>query len=62
MAFNALVLPIVLGFLIVMANDKKILGDRRNSRLGNFVSVGLSVVCVALGLWYGALTLMGKGS
>jgi Mn2+/Fe2+ NRAMP family transporter len=62
MAFNALVLPIVLGFLIVMANDKNILGDRRNSRLGNFVSVGLSVVCVALGLWYGALTLMGKGS
>jgi Mn2+/Fe2+ NRAMP family transporter len=62
MAFNALVLPIVLGFLLVMANDKKILGARRNSRLGNVIAVGLSAVCVALGFWYGALTLMGKGS
>ncbi len=61
MAFNALVLPIVLGFLLVMANDKKILGERRNSLLGNVVAVGLSLVCISLGLWYGALTLMGKG-
>jgi NRAMP (natural resistance-associated macrophage protein)-like metal ion transporter len=60
MAFNALVLPIVLGFLIVMANDEKILGSRRNSLLGNIVTIGISVVCVALGLWYGTLTLMGQ--
>jgi Mn2+/Fe2+ NRAMP family transporter len=62
MAFNALVLPIVLGFLLVMANDEKILGDRRNSRIGNTVAISLSLVCVALGFWYGALTLMGQGS
>jgi Mn2+/Fe2+ NRAMP family transporter len=62
MAFNALVLPIVLGFLLVMANDKKIFGDRRNSRIGNTVAISLSLVCVALGFWYGALTLMGQGS
>ena len=60
MAFNAFVLPIVLGFLLVMANDKKILGDRVNSRLGNVIAIGISVVCVALGLWYGTLTLMGQ--
>jgi len=60
MAFNALVLPVVLGFLLVMANDKKILGSRRNSLLGNVVAIGISVVCVALGLWYGTLTLMGQ--
>jgi Mn2+/Fe2+ NRAMP family transporter len=60
MAFNALVLPIVLGFLLVMANDKRILGSRRNSLLGNVVAIGISVVCVALGLWYGTLTLMGQ--
>ncbi len=59
-AFNAVVLPIVLGFLLVMANDKKILGDRRNSLLGNVVAIGISVVCVALGLWYGTLTLLGQ--
>jgi len=62
MAFNALVLPIVLGFLLVLANDKNILGARRNSLLGNVVAIGVSVVCVGLGLWYGTLTLMGLTS
>jgi Mn2+/Fe2+ NRAMP family transporter len=61
-AFNALVLPIVLGFLLVMANDKKILGSRTNSRLGNAVALGISAICVGLGLWYGVLTLLGKTS
>jgi Mn2+/Fe2+ NRAMP family transporter len=59
-AFNAFVLPVVLGFLLVMANDKKILGDRVNSPLGNVVAVGVGVVCVGLGLWMGALTLLGR--
>ncbi len=59
-AFNAFVLPIVLGFLVVMANDKKILGDRVNSRLGNVVAIGVGVVCVGLGLWMGTLTIMGR--
>ena len=60
MAFNAFVLPIVLGFLLVLSNDKKILGDRVNSRLGNLVGVGVAVVCVGLGLWMGTLTLLGQ--
>jgi Mn2+/Fe2+ NRAMP family transporter len=59
-AFNAFVLPIVLGFLLVMANDKRILGDRVNSPVGNVVAVGVAVVCVGLGLWMGALTLLGR--
>ncbi|HEX3452788.1 MAG TPA: divalent metal cation transporter, partial [Solirubrobacteraceae bacterium] len=59
-AFNAFVLPIVLGFLLVMANDKKILGDRVNSALGNVVAVGVAVVCIGLGLWMGTLTLLGQ--
>jgi len=59
-AGNALVLPLVLGFLLVMANDKKILGDRRNSLLGNVVAVGISTICIALGVWYAALTFMGQ--
>jgi NRAMP (natural resistance-associated macrophage protein)-like metal ion transporter len=59
-AFNAFVLPIVLGFLLVMANDKKILGDRVNSLLGNVVAIGVAVVCVGLGLWMGTLTLLGQ--
>ena len=59
-AFNAVVLPLVLGFLLVMANDRKILGDRVNSALGNLVSISISVVCVGLGLWYLVLTLAGQ--
>jgi Mn2+/Fe2+ NRAMP family transporter len=59
-AGNAIVLPIVLGFLLVLSNDKKILASRVNSLLGNVVAIGISVVCVALGLWYGVLTLMGQ--
>lgn len=59
-AFNALVLPLVLGFLLVMANDRKILGDRVNSLLGNVVAISVSVVCVGLGLWYFTLTLLGQ--
>jgi Mn2+/Fe2+ NRAMP family transporter len=61
-AFNAVVLPIVLGFLLVLANDPNILGQRRNSALGNVVTVGISLLCVCLGLWYGFLTLTGQAS
>jgi len=60
MAFNAFVLPIVLGFLLVLSNDKKILGDRVNSRLGNTVAIVVAIVCVGLGLWMGTLTLLGQ--
>jgi Mn2+/Fe2+ NRAMP family transporter len=59
-AGNALVLPLVLGFLLVMANDKKILGERRNSLFGNVVAIGISAVCIGLGFWYAALTFMGQ--
>ncbi len=61
-AFNALVLPIVLGFLLVMANDRSILGTRVNSLLGNIIAFGVSGVCIALGIWYGTLTLLGQAS
>ncbi|HTX03271.1 MAG TPA: divalent metal cation transporter [Candidatus Acidoferrales bacterium] len=56
-AFNAFVLPIVLGFLLIMANDRKILGDRVNSLLGNVLAIGVTVVCVCLGGWMAILTL-----
>ncbi len=59
-AFNAIVLPLVLGFLLVLANDPKILGARVNSALGNIVAISVSVVCVGLGLWYFTLTLLGQ--
>ena len=60
-AFNALVLPIVLGFLLLLANNKRILGDRVNSLPGNIIAGTVSVVCVSLGLWYGFLVLTNAG-
>jgi len=59
-AFNALVLPLVLGFLLKLANDRNVLGARVNSLFGNVVAIGVSGVCVSLGLWYFALTVMGQ--
>jgi Mn2+/Fe2+ NRAMP family transporter len=59
-AFNAFVLPIVLAFLLVMANDKKILGNRVNSWLGNTIAITVSVVCVSLGVWMAILTFTGQ--
>jgi len=60
-AFNAFVLPIVLVFLLVMANDRVILGDRRNSWWVNTIAVALSVLIIALGLWMAYVTLINHG-
>ena len=59
-AFNAFVLPIVLGFLLVLVNDGAILGARRNGVLGNAIAFSLSGVCVSLGLWMLYQTLIGQ--
>jgi Mn2+/Fe2+ NRAMP family transporter len=59
-AFNALVLPIVLAFLLIMSNDRKILGDRVNSWLGNTVAGIVTFACVSLGLWMMYLTYTGQ--
>lgn len=58
-AFNGFVLPIVLGFLLVMINDKRIIGERRNSFAANAVALALSAVIVVLGIWMAASTLLG---
>ena len=59
-AGNALVLPIVLGFLLMLSNDQMVIGERRNSLLGNTIAFTISGVCICLGLWYATLTLLGK--
>lgn len=57
-AFNGFVLPIVLGFLLVMVNDPRIVGDRRNSWIANAVTLSLSGIVIALGIWMAAQTLV----
>ncbi len=57
-AFNGFVLPIVLGFLLVLVNDKRILGSRVNGPVGNIIAFTLSGVIVALGLWMAFVTII----
>ncbi|HTX59950.1 MAG TPA: divalent metal cation transporter [Verrucomicrobiae bacterium] len=61
-AFNGFVLPIVLGFLLVLINDPKVIGDRRNKPLGNLIAGALSLVIVALGIWMAINTYLHPGS
>jgi NRAMP (natural resistance-associated macrophage protein)-like metal ion transporter len=60
-AFNGFVLPVVLCFLLVLVNDRNVIGERRNKLLGNVITIGLSVVIVALGAWMGVNTLLHPG-
>jgi Mn2+/Fe2+ NRAMP family transporter len=41
---NGMVLPIVLVFMIILINDRRIMGEYRNSALSNV----LSVICILL--------------
>ena len=59
-AFNAFVLPVVLTFLLLLVNDKRILGKRSNGIVGNVIAVSICAVCVSLGVWMAFLTFTGQ--
>lgn len=61
-AFNGFVLPIVLGFLLVLVNDRRVIGERRNTLLGNAITFSLSAVIVVLGIWMTITTILHPGS
>lgn len=50
-AFNGFVLPLVLGFLLILVNDRRVIGRWRNGLFSNVLTFALSVVIVGLGLW-----------
>ncbi len=59
---QALLLPIVLVFMVLLANDRRFLGDRVNGRLANVLAWGAVGLVVALDLvllGVGALDLVG---
>jgi len=56
-AGNALLLPIVLCFLLLLANDRKLLGDYVNNWFSNLFAIGMGVIIVALGMLSAAMTL-----
>ncbi len=60
-AFNGFVLPIVLGFLLVLVNDKRVIGERHNRPLGNAITFALSGICIALGVWMAITTILHPG-
>jgi Mn2+/Fe2+ NRAMP family transporter len=60
-AFNGFVLPIVLGFLLVLVNDRRVIGERHNRLAGNVITVALSAVIVALGIWMTINTILHPG-
>lgn len=61
-AFNGFVLPIVLGFLLVLVNDKRVIGERHNRLLGNAITFSLSAVIIVLGVWMTITTILHPGS
>jgi NRAMP (natural resistance-associated macrophage protein)-like metal ion transporter len=61
-AFNGFVLPIVLGFLLFLVNDKRVIGDRHNTLLGNTIAFSLSAVIIVLGVWMTITTIIHPGS
>jgi len=54
---NALLLPIVLGFLLLLTNDKKLLGKHVNNWFTNLFTIGIGAVIVGLGILSVVMTL-----
>jgi len=61
-AFNGFVLPVVLCFLLVLVNDKRVIGDRHNTALGNAITFSLSAVIIVLGVFFMITTALHPGS
>jgi NRAMP (natural resistance-associated macrophage protein)-like metal ion transporter len=60
-AFNGFVLPIVLGFLLVLINDPRVIGERHNRIAGNVITLALSGLIVGLGVWMAIATFVHAG-
>lgn len=58
---NGFLLPFVLVFMLILANNREILGDAVNSRLFNVLAWGLSVVLVLMSLGLTVASFFGVG-
>jgi Mn2+/Fe2+ NRAMP family transporter len=56
---NGLLLPVVLVFMLVLANRRDLLGEHVNSGTFNMVAVALVAVLIALSLFLAGATLLG---
>jgi Mn2+/Fe2+ NRAMP family transporter len=52
-----LAMPPAILFLLLLVNDREIMGEHANTRLANFLGVGVTVLLVLAGLVYGITTV-----
>jgi Mn2+/Fe2+ NRAMP family transporter len=52
-----LAMPPALAFLLLLVNDREVMGDYANGPLANFAGITVTVLLVAAGLWYGLATV-----
>ena len=57
---NGILLPVVLVFMLVLINDKRIMGDHTNSLFGNVVTIALSVALTGLSIGSVVVMMAGK--
>lgn len=53
-----LAMPPALIFLILLVNDRKVMGDYVNSRFANILAVGVTVFLVSAGIIWGTVTIL----
>jgi Mn2+/Fe2+ NRAMP family transporter len=56
---NGLLLPIVLVFVLKLANDRRIMGEHRNGAFAKIVGAGAALMAGALSIALVAVTLLG---
>jgi NRAMP (natural resistance-associated macrophage protein)-like metal ion transporter len=57
---NGLLLPFILVFMLVLINDKNIMGDHTNSLFGNVITIALSVALAGLAITSAVVVLLGR--
>jgi len=57
---NGFLLPAVLVFMLILVNDRRIMGTHTNSRLMNVIAIALSVVMAGMGVASGVMGLAGR--
>jgi len=55
-----LAMPPAIVFLLLLVNDREIMGDYRNSALGNFFGIGVTLLLVLAGLIFALVTVFPK--
>ena len=58
---NGLLLPIVLVFILMLAGDRRIMGDHANSRFSQWIGIGTAVGASVLSIALVAITILGAG-